>query len=153
MFQDDDFMLGDNLFIEDALQIHSEKCPFNMLGVAGRGLQQASPYYHPDIVNVDGRANILKGHFQLFRTDVVRRVRIPRHPSASDIYWSLDVGGGQPVHWVSKELSDRLVTLRRHGVGYEFRPIHAAEREQVCEAWIKERDLFVSENGNNRVYV
>lgn len=139
MFQDDDFMLGDDRFLEDALRIHAEKCPDHILGVAGRGLQQTPPYYSPDIVNRDGYAAILKGHFQLFKTNVVRRARIPQHPSASDIYWSLDIGDGQLVHFVSKELSDRLVTLERYGIGYEFRPNHYREREAVCQDWLRER--------------
>jgi len=139
MFQDDDFMLGDSYFLEDALAIHADKCPNNILGVAGRGLQQSNPYYWPDIVDRDGYANILKGHFQLFKSGIVRRVRIPRHQSASDIYWSLDAGNGQPVHYVSQELSRRLDTLERYGVGYEFRPGHIREREAVCQDWLGER--------------
>lgn len=140
MFQDDDFMLGDSQFLEDAIRIHAEKCPEYILGVAGRGLQQQPPYYSPDIINRDGYAHILKGHFQLFKTEIVRRARIPQHPSASDIYWSLDTGDGLSVHYVSKDLSDRLVTLPRYGVGYEFRPEHITEREAVCKAWIEERE-------------
>jgi len=93
-----------------------------------------------DIINRDGYAHILKGHFQLFKTEIVRRARIPQHPSASDIYWSLDTGDGLSVHYVSKDLSDRLVTLPRYGVGYEFRPEHIKEREEVCKAWIEERE-------------
>ena len=140
MFQDDDFMLGDKYYIEDALAIHAEKCPDNILGVAGRGLQQTSPHYWPDIVDQDGYAAILKGHFQLFKAEIVRRARIPQHPSASDIYWSLDIGGGEWMHYVSQELSSRLDTLDRYGVGYELRPGHIAERDEVCAEWIGERE-------------
>ena len=136
MFQDDDFMLGDDWFLEDAIKIHNEHCPDNLLGVAGRGLQTEPPHYAPDIVNRDGYAAILKGHFQLFKPEVTRRARMARHPSASDIYWALDIGGGDPVHWVSADLGRRLKTLDRHGVGYEFRPEHYTEREEACEAWL-----------------
>jgi len=139
MFQDDDFMVGDDHYLEDAIQIHGDKCPSHLLGVAGRGLQPDAPHYAPDIVSQDGYASILKGHFQLFRPEVARRVRMPRHPSASDIYWSLDIGNGEPMHWVSKELSARLMPMDRHGVGYEFRPTHYHEREQVCSDWMAER--------------
>lgn len=139
MFQDDDFMLGDERYLEDALRLHNQHAAHHMIGVAGRGLQKYPPHYAPDIVHRDGYAAILKGHFQLFRREVVRRARLPQHPSASDIYWSLDIGDGEPVHWVSKELSDRLETLDRHGVGYEFRPDHYTERERVCAAWLEER--------------
>lgn len=139
MFQDDDFMLGDEFFLEDALIMHTDKCPDHILGVAGRGLQQTSPYYWPDIIDQNGYAHILKGHFQLFKTDIVRRIRIPYYPSSSDIYWSLEAGNGKAVHYVSQELSRRLDTLDRYGVGYEFRPGHIAEREAVCAAWLQER--------------
>jgi hypothetical protein len=139
MFQDDDFLLGDDTFLEDAISLHMRKCVSNLLGVAGRGLQIEPPHYRPDIVDRDGWAAILKGHFQLFRRETVRRAKIPQHPSASDIYWSLDIGDGEAVHWVSRELSRRLETLERFGVGYEFRPEHYQERDAVCAAWLRER--------------
>jgi hypothetical protein len=139
IFQDDDFKLGDKHFLEDALVLHTAKCPDHILGVAGRGLQEVYPQYWPDIVDQDGYAHILKGHFQLFKSEIVRRVRIPRHPSASDIYWSLDAGDGKAAHYVSKELSRRLDTLDRWGVGYETRPGHMPERHAICKAWQDER--------------
>ena len=139
MFQDDDFMLGDRFYIEDALGMHADKCPDNILGVAGRGLQPTKPHYWPDIVDQNGYAHILKGHFQLFKTNIIRRIRMPYYPSSSDIFWSLEAGNGKAVHYVSQELSRRLDTLDRYGVGYEFRPGHIAEREAVCAEWLQER--------------
>ena len=136
MFQDDDWLIGDDEFVEDAMAEQFVMCPDNILGVSGRGLQSRPPYYHPDID--DGYAAIVKGHFQIFRADMTRRIRLPRLEVSSDIYWSLDAGGGQPVHWISKDLSDRLVELPRRGVGYEFRPGHYQEREEVCKAWLNE---------------
>lgn len=136
MFQDDDFMLGDKFFLEDAIDIHNRKSPVSLLGVAGRKLRQTPPLYGADVL--DGYAHILKGHFQLFHPFVARKVLLPQHPSASDIYWSLDIGGGDDAHYVSRELARRMKTLDRHGVGYEFRPEHYQEREQVCSDWLKE---------------
>lgn len=140
MFQDDDFVLGDKYYLEDALEAHKKYCPDHVLGVAGRGLQKVSPFYWPDMINQDAYVPILKGHFQLFKSEIVRRVRIPRHPSASDIYWSLDLSNGEPVHYISKHLSNRLDTLERWAVGYEFRAGHYIERNQVCEDWLKEKE-------------
>ncbi len=140
IFQDDDFMLGDKYFLEDAIDIHEDKCPDNILGVSGRGLQTDYPYYWPDIVDRDGYANILKGHFQLFKSEIVRRIKIPRHGVSSDIYWSLDAGAGQAVHYVSQKLSRRLDELDRYGVGYEFRPGHMAERNDRCKEWLNENE-------------
>ena len=139
MFQDDDFMLGDDHYLEDSLTIHTEKCPDALLGVAGRGLQESYPYYWPDIVDRSGYTHILKGHFQLFKSDIVRRARIPRHSSASDIYWSLDLSRGRAEHYVSQVLSRRLDTLNRFGIGYEFRQEHMDERNAVCLEWIQEQ--------------
>lgn len=138
MFQDDDLMIGDSHFLEDAIAIHNNKCPDNILGVAGRGLQQTPPHYWPDIVDRDGYAHILKAHLMLFKAEIIRRARMPRRASSADIVWSLDIGNGNPEHYVSQELSRRLETLDRFGVGYEFRPGHMAERETVCEAWLQE---------------
>lgn len=140
LFQDDDFKLGDPTFVEQAISRHEVQCPEHIIGVAGRELQPTPPHYTPDVTY--GYCHILKGHFQLFKSDIVRRVRIPRHPSASDIYWSLDAGGGEPVHWVSAYLRERMLTLDRQQVGYEFRPGHYAEREEVCAAWLKERGVI-----------
>jgi hypothetical protein len=136
MFQDDDFMLGDWKFLEDAIAIHEDTIGNFMLGTAGRTLNFDPPHYGADVH--DGYAHILKGHFQLFRSNIVRHSRIPRHPSASDIYWSLDTGGGWASHRVSKELAERLMALDQHGVGYEFRPNHYQERERVCKEWLIE---------------
>lgn len=136
MFQDDDFMLSDKYFLEDAIATHRANCPEFLLGVSGRQLQQTPPHYSPDVTS--GYAAILKGHFQLFRPEVARSARIPQHPSASDIFWSLDIGRGDSVHYVSHSLKVRLDELNRHGVGYEFRPEHYQEREAVCAAWLKE---------------
>ena len=137
MFQDDDFMLGDSDFLADAIFIHDSMCPDHILGTAGRGLQLEPPYYRPDVTGRDGYVSIVKGHFQLFPASLPGRVRIPTHPSASDIYWSLDSGQGAAAHYVSAKLASRLTTLERWGVGYEFRPNHYQEREQVCAAWIE----------------
>lgn len=138
IFQDDDFLMTDEYFIEDALQLHSEKCPDHILGVAGRGIQYTHPHYWPDYVRQDAYVQIVKGHFQLFRTDMTRRIKLPNHPSASDIYWSLDAADGEALHYISKNLSYRMRELERFGVGYEFRKEHYQERAQAVVDWIKE---------------
>lgn len=142
MFLDDDFVPGDPLFVERAIELQELHAPDHIIGVAGRGLQSTPPHYAPDIVNRDGYAAILKGHFQLWPRGITRRYRLSSHPSASDIYWALDTGGGEARHFVSAELSGRLETLDRHGVGYELRPEHYAEREEVCAAWLEEKEAL-----------
>lgn len=143
MFQDDDFVLGDDIFLEDAITIHREKCPKHLLGVAGRGFRPNPPHYAPDIIHTDAYAAILKGHFQLWRRGCLLPLHVPSHPSASDIYWSLDLSRGKPKHWVSKMLSRRLITLERFGVGYEYRQDHYKERNDVCAQYKKDYGVNV----------
>lgn len=136
LFQDDDFIIGDDTFVEDAIGLLEKKCPEHILGIAGMAIQPAPPHYGPYIGT--GYAHILKGHFQMFRAETVRKARIPRHPSASDIYWALDVGEGKRAHYVSARLRGRTEQLERYGVGYEFRDTHWQERDAVCAAWLNE---------------
>lgn len=140
MFQDDDFLIADRRFLEDAMAVYDLRCrqykgtEHSMLGVSGRGFQKEPPHYHPDYPGgQDAYVHILKGHFQLWHRDVTRRLPMPNHPSASDIYWSIDIGLAQPWHWIDSGLYGRMKQLPRYDVGYEFRPNHYQEREQVCE--------------------
>lgn len=143
LFQDDDFMLNDDTYVEDAINLLEKKCPQHILGIAGMGIQPEPPHYGPYIGT--GYANILKGHFQIFRSETARKARIPRHPSASDIYWALDIGKGERAHYVSARLRGRTKTLERYNVGYEFRPEHWDERNAVCADWLRENKDKVTE--------
>ena len=139
MIQDDDLMLGDSLFVEDAMRIHGERCPEHHLGADGRGVSMTAPHYAEEITS--GYAPILKGRFQLFKRESLRGLHVPWHPSASDIWFSLDVSRGRPVHWVDVGLKGRLVELEQYGVGYEFRPEHWQERDEAVRAYIEEYGL------------
>lgn len=137
MFQDDDFCLGDVRFLRDAIAYHDHYCPEHILCVSGRMMAHEPPHYRCDVA--DGHCHIPKGHFQLFKTAITRRARIPNHPSASDIQWALDLGDGQARHYVDAGLRGRMKELERYGVGYEFRPDHYEERDAVCAAWLAEQ--------------
>lgn len=141
MFQDDDHLILDDEFLADGMELHRLNCPRGILGVNGRGLQLNPPFYWPEIDH--GRAAIMKGHFQLFRRDALGGLHVPWHPSASDIYFSLDIGRGKPAHWVDAGLRERIEHLDTHGVGYEFRPEHWKERDAVCEEYIYEYGVDV----------
>jgi hypothetical protein len=136
MFQDDDHLILDDDFLASAMELHEKHCPRAILGVNGRGLQLNSPYYWPEVVH--GYAAIAKGHFQLFKRSALGNVHIPEHPSASDIYWSLDIGRGKQAHWIDQRLRARMEHLDTHDVGYEFREEHWTERDAVCRAYIEE---------------
>lgn len=137
MFQDDDFLMTDDGFLADAIAAHTSHCPDHILCVSGRVIGHEPPFYNRDVFN--GFCHVPKGHFQLFRTGLARRARIPNHPSASDIQWALDTGNGEARHWVDATLRSRMTELERYGVGYEFRPNHYQERERVVEQWLEER--------------
>lgn len=136
LFQDDDWLIQDERFVEDAIDEYCTMKPL-LLGTAGRLTFPRRPYYRDDVKR--GWANVLKGHFQCFRPSVVRRARIPNHPSASDILWSMDIANGKKRHWVSSALRERLHLIDQHGVGLEYRPHHYLERDSVVQSWYKER--------------
>lgn len=140
-FQDDDFLIGDDRFIEDALWVLEGRINF-LVGTAGRNINwegdiPVAGHYGPEAKKGKGAA-ILKGHFQIFHKSYAGRVRIPGHKNASDIYWSMDVSYGAPAHLVSAELAGRLKRLDQHGVGLEYRNNHWSERSDVVRAIIDE---------------
>lgn len=146
MFQDDDFIMADCEFLADAVALYEDLGLAGILGVSGRGLQAEPPHYRPEVR--DGRCHIVKGHFQLWQRAMAERVRLPWHPSASDILWSLDMGQGRAVHYVCSEFKRRLQELPRHGVGYEYRPEHWRERDEVCKAWLARSNVGTWERSN-----
>jgi hypothetical protein len=136
-FQDDDWMVGDNTFLQDALHIAENKAPNACVGVAGRHVYPKPKHYRQEAA-LDSYTNFLKGHFQVFNKRALRNLHVCYHPFASDIWFSLDISQGDRVHWVSGELKRRLVRLDTHGQGLEFRKGHWAEREKACADYITE---------------
>ena len=140
MFLDDDLVPDDTEFVKDALRL-AVKRPDVILGAYGRYLSPTPPHYHCD---ADGRVRIVKGRFMFFHRDLLDNVRLPCVPPeldvrfCEDIHLSLEVGRGEPVHWVDAGLRERLRELPDAG-GLCHRPGHMAERERFCEWWLEGR--------------
>ena len=137
MFQDDDFVVGDERFLADALEIAKDKAPDACVGTAGRHIDPGPKHYRHEAAP-DSYTNFLKGHFQLFHQRALHNLHVCYHPFASDIWFSLDISQGRRVHWVSADLRQRLRRIDTHGEGLEFRDGHWAEREQACADYIAE---------------
>ena len=137
MFQDDDFMVGDDQFMWDAIQIAIDKAPRACVGTAGRHVYPTPKHYRQEAA-AESYTNFLKGHFQVFNQRALHNLHVCRHPTASDIWFSLDISRGRRVHWVSGSLKRRLVRLDTHGQGLEFRQDHWGERERACGAYMVE---------------
>lgn len=135
-FQDDDFIIQDNRFVEDAIGLVEER-PGYLVGVAGMNINWETQNMYAPEAKKDRGAAILKGHFQCFRRDYATKVRIMGHWAASDIWWSMDVSRGAPAHLVSADLCKRMGQMDRHGVGLEFRPEHYPERSGAVREIVK----------------
>jgi len=140
----DDLKPGDMEFVADALELARMR-PNAITGAFGRRLSFVPPHYAQDAF---GSVEIVKSRFWIFRKALVNRVRFPvlRPPSGAndpwiheDIWFSLAVGKGRPVHLASLGLRDRLVELPGgDGVGYSHRPYHYQEREEVTRRYVQE---------------
>lgn len=150
MVVQDDLMPGDAEFVADALALAQER-PESITGAFGRRLSLTPPHYGRDAW---GSVEIVKSRFWVFRKAILTWVCFPdlTPPAGAndpwiheDIWLSLAVGEGQPVHWASEMLRDRLVELpeARPGqdiakVAYSHRPHHYREREAVTRRYIEE---------------
>jgi len=139
-FFDDDLCPGDPDFIGDALDIAT--CHEGITGTFARRLSLTPPHYRePDVI---GEAELIKGRFMLFRRDLLERMHLTRPwftryaMHCDDLYISLEIGRGQPVHWADKGLKARLEELPAGDVGLEKQPDHFLLREAFCAHYIRE---------------
>lgn len=139
MFQDDDWIMRDVRFLEDALFIAKTKALRACTGTAGRTISPTPKHYDGRREALpDSYTNFLKGHFQLFHQDSLTDLHVGHHPNASDIWFSLDISHGRKVHWVSANLRSRFQLMDQHGQGLEHRKGHWAEREKACADYVRE---------------
>jgi hypothetical protein len=139
LFQDDDWLITDDEFVEMAIEIHTAMAPDGIVGIGGRAIERDQPHYiGRDPITSNGYTPFLWGHVQLFKRDRSREIVIPHHPYASDIHWSLQMGGN---HWVSSYLRNRVVQMDEHGVGLSHRDCHMEEREAACAAYFAQFPL------------
>lgn len=138
---DDDLRPGDAEFVEDALALAQERpdsitCPF------GRGLEESPPYYRAR--DRFGHVPIALGRMMIYRRDLLDNVSLPpmRFPwpfRCDDIWVSLEIGKGQPVHWADKELSKRLVNMPEGETALSRQRGHGVAREEACRWWLENR--------------
>lgn len=150
MVVQDDLRPGDVEFVADALELAKMR-PNAITGAFGRRLFLEPPHYAQDAW---GAVEIVKSRFWVFRKAILSGVRFPTLTPPrgkndpwihEDIWLSLAVGRGQPVHLASLGLRDRLVELSEASEGqsiaevaYSHRPHHMAEREAVTQRYIGE---------------
>jgi len=139
---DDDVMPGDAEFVADALAL-AKRRPGTITSAAGRGLHREPPYYRGEPW---GNAEIVLAKLTVFHRDLLRRVGLPPmwEPAmfrSDDIWFSLEVGRGQPVHWADEGLSSRLIALPEGGpdVALSLQPEHLAGRNAACRWWLEHR--------------
>lgn len=141
MYMDDDLMPGDDGFVEDALEVAAER-PDGISGAWGRTLHRQPPHYRDGYRAVP----IIIGRFWLFRRELLKRVHLPPMDAphifrCDDIYVSLEIGGGEPVHWADAGLRGRLEDLPDGGadVALSLQDEHIAKRNEFCRWWLENR--------------
>jgi hypothetical protein len=139
MVMDDDLMPNCNTFLADALAVAAKR-PDAIIGAYGCYLGKKAPYYSASIR--DGEVSIIKGRFMLYRRALLEDVRFGRMPMqfgqrGDDIFISLEIGRGQPIHWADDGLRKQLTELPPGEVGLEHSPKHYAYREAFCEYYVK----------------
>lgn len=141
LLQDDDLMIGNPVGVEQALQV-AEAHPGGIVGIFGRGLQRDYPHYWPEVYH--GEAAVVKTRFLVLRRELMERVRMPGNGAmfADDLWLSLEVGRGEPVHWVDSYIRQFVVELPKGDVGLELRPEHYENRHQFCKEYMEANGLW-----------
>lgn len=143
-FMDDDALPADPNFMSDALTIAEGRPIRAITGAFGRWLGTHPPHYHgqPDVT---GRTPIIKGRFMLFRRQAVGLLHVPCLPieddadyliRCDDLYLSLELGRGNPIHWADEGLQDRIEDLPGEEVGLDTHPSHYLIRERFCAYYV-----------------
>ena len=141
--QDDDVIPTDDKLVEDLLILASER-PHAITGMFCRNVHFQPPYYlHHDEPN-DGSTNYVKAIAMAMQRSTLGKVRFPAGDigRGEDIYVSLEIGRGQPVHFVSDALRRRMRHLPQLGVGLCHDPMHYIERDTFCRWWLGKENLL-----------
>lgn len=141
LFMDDDLAPATHTLVEDALRIGDKH--EGIVGVYGARLRKKPPYYDYTAPPGSGAIEIVKGRFMLFRRELLNDVPLALLPDMSqdhggrgcDIFMSLAIGKGKPVHWLDRGLL--LEELPSLGVGLEEAPDHYAMRESFTAECVR----------------
>jgi hypothetical protein len=140
---DDDLRPADAEFVGDALKL-AKRRPDVITCAYGRHLDQSEPYYRPR--NEFGRVAIALGRMMIYRRNLLDNVGLPPMHlpwpfRCDDIWLSLEIGKGKPVHWAEVALSKRLIDMPEGGpeVALSLQAGHGQRREEACRWWLENR--------------
>jgi len=145
MLIQDDVLVQDRDFVADALRI-AKRRPDVMTGAYARVFSLEPPHYVKDTT---GQVGIIKSQFAIFRKALLYGVTFPRlleDPGVNvpwiqeDIWFSLAIGRGKPVHWADVNLRNRLKRLEVERA-YSWEPGHYDRREEACVQYVRELGL------------
>ena len=147
-FQDDDVMPTDDKFVEDLLTLAMQR-PEVITGVYGRDITLTSPHYskHNEIRSGARHTNFVKTICMCMHRKSLGKIRFPDDRVQiwhnDDTHASLEVGHGQPVHFVDRSFDTRLKQLPQGGVGLHQNPKkHYGEREAYLHWWLDKEGLI-----------
>lgn len=140
MFLDDDLMPADHHFVRD-MRVITEGRRDGIVGTHGRQLGSA-PTYYTGGQDMAGWVEIVKGRCMMLNKDTLSRVSLanvsrPYPVDHEDIYLSMEIGGGQPIHWADNGLRKRVIQLPEPHAMSKL-PDHWAQRD-IAVAWHKEK--------------
>ena len=141
--QDDDVIPRDKRFVEDLITLAMER-PRVITGAFCRNIHKQAPYYlHADIPK-DGLTNYVKTICMAIHRKTLGLVRFPSGDIGrnEDIHIALEIGRGEPVHFVSSALQKRVRQLDEMGVGYSHEPNHYIERDAYCGWWLRKEGII-----------
>lgn len=147
-FLSDDLCPTDDEFMADLLETTCEMFSRGamLVGTDGHGLNTELPYYEK-YDNQDDWVPLLKGTCICFLRALLDGVHLSRpmlrrEPEymkrCDDLYLSLEVGAGKPIHWADASLRARLRELPGAEVGLCKDPAHYRIRDNFCRDYMKE---------------
>jgi len=141
-FQDDDVMPGDDNFVDDLLTLAAER-PRAITGTYARDIRKTAPFYRHKDKQKTGGTNFVKTVCMTMHRKTLGRVRFPvgNVGRNDDIHVNLEVGRGEPVHYMDFDLRQRLKLLSQLDTGLSSESMHYIEREAYCEWWLRKEGL------------
>jgi hypothetical protein len=140
--QDDDVVPGDDRFVEDLITLAMER-PKAITGLFCRNIHKQPPYYLHKDEPKDGPTSYVKAICMALHRTTLGKVRIPAGDIGrnEDIHIGLEIGRGEPVHYVSAALRRRIIQLDQMGVALSHEPNHYTERDAYCGWWLRKEGL------------
>ena len=141
--QDDDVVPRDERFVEDLITLAMER-PRAITGTFCRNIHKTPPHYLHNDEPRDGPTSYVKAICMAIHRKTLGWVRFPfgNIGRNEDIHIALEIGRGEPVHFVSYALRKRVKQLDEMGVGYSHEPNHYIERDAYCAWWLRKEGVI-----------